>query len=157
MADNTFTSAILASSDVNTYLNHTGGAWVSWTPVVTQGGSTPTISNTRSRRWRAGRLIVVEFNLAITSAGSAGNEVEMTIPITAASSTFAVGIGEFYDLSGTAKYPVQIYLADTTHVDFRLMTAGAAADNRLGKLTYTGALANGDLLGGTFMYESATG
>lgn len=144
-------------TDINLYLMHEGGAWTSWTPVVTQS-ATPTTTNNRSRWARASRLIHVSFSLTFgATPGTAANAIIMTLPVTAATSgQFVCSSGELFDSSASLKYPFQVYLESSTTVSFRNYSGGAASDNRLGVLTFTAALANADTMNGSFFYESAT-
>lgn len=155
MAQKTSWAASAATeTDINLYLMHEGGAWTSWTPVVTQS-ATPTTTNNRSRYARASRLIHVTFSLTFgATPGTAANAIIMTMPVTSASSGIHCGHGELFDSSASLKYPFQIYQESTTTVSFRNFSGGAATDNRLGVLTFTAAIATGDTMNGSFFYES---
>ncbi len=149
-----WTAATLTESDINTYLMHEGGAWTSWTPVVTQS-NTPTITNTRSRYARAGRLIHFSIILTVTSAGTAANAILVSLPVTAASSSFVgMGTGYLFDASSSTYYPFFMAAASTT--TFGLNRMQETTTPTLGVSGFSAALANGDLIRCHGFYESAS-
>lgn len=124
------------------------GAGTSWTPSLTQGGSSPTSTNLLSTYIQIGKLVVVQFNLAITGAGSAGNALICSLPITPRRQAAYNTIGTFiYVTSGGT-----IYTGSAVAVSngtFQLVTnsqtgywgvapsvATANNDNFAGNLTY---------------------
>lgn len=132
------------------------GAWTSWTPVVTQS-ATPTLTATGSRYMRIGRLIIATVNCAITSAGTAANDVVISLPVAAAgaATTFLTGTCMIEDTSAAARYVgTGVMVSATT---FKLVPTAASVGTALflGSNTFTAALANGDFIYGTVMYEAA--
>lgn len=131
------------------------GALTTWTPVITQSVNV-TFNTVISHYIRIGRLVIGWYALNVTGAGTAANAVQITgIPFTAASSGFQIGAGQIFDNSAALNYPGLVYQANTTTLDMRATTVGAAADNRLGVLSFTAALAVNDSVNGFFAYEAA--
>ena len=150
MAQKTFVDGdVLTASDINTYLSGEGGAWTSWTPTVTQSGSV-TVTNTRSRYARYGRMIVAEFDLQATASGSAGSGVLVSLPVTAASVSSVNGVGSILD--GGTGYYVGVWQA------FSTTTVQLIAHAQTGAVggTPSFALASGDFIRGTVTYEAAS-
>jgi hypothetical protein len=155
MAQKTFTSAVLTSADVNTYLSHEGGAWTNWTPVVTQT-NTPTLTNNRSTYARAGRCIDFAADLTITSNGTASAAVTVTLPVAAAISAGVFGVGVLFDSSAGLYYPFMMVYTSTTTASLQRSAAEGTASPLLGGGGFTAALANSDRLWFSGTYESAT-
>jgi hypothetical protein len=144
-----WTGAALTESDINTYLMGEGGAWTSWTPTCTQSGSVA-VTNTRSRYARYGRMIVATFNLEATAAGSAGNGVIISLPVTAASVSSIQGVG--YILDGGTGYYVGVWTAYSTTAVQLIAHAQTGAVGG----TPSFALASGDFISGTITYEASS-
>jgi hypothetical protein len=149
-----WTAATATESDINTYLMHEGGAWTSWTPVVTQS-NTPTLSNTRSRYGRAGRFIYGDAIVTLSSAGTAANAVVITVPVQMSSTNNNSVIGEGWITDTSAGFNYYGILARNTATTcvFIRRTDGAAAA-ALGASGFTAALASGDIITMQFKYEA---
>ena len=147
--------AALTESDIVTYLAGEGGAWSSWTPVVTQS-ATPTLTNTRSRYARYGRTIHFSLKVDITSSGTGGNAIVITLPVTAADASVVSSItGVLRDSSSGNNFPFIGYTNNTT--SFRLKDATATGNlGLLGSTTFTDALASGDEIWASGTYEAAS-
>lgn len=154
MAQKTFTSTVLTSSDVNTYLSHEGGAFTSWTPAVVQSGSVTCTVN-RAVYARAGRLIQYWYSLTVTGSGTGSNAITVTTPTTMASSALIIGTGHLYDSSATTFYGFHLYGSSTT-VTQLYTTSTDTSSVALGSAVFTAGLATGDLILGFGCYESAT-
>jgi hypothetical protein len=127
-------------------------AWTSWTPTVTQGVSV-TVTNTRSRYTRVGRLIVASWELAVTGAGTPGSGVTVSLPVTAATANYvAAGTLLLTDASAADGFTAFVDLATTTTMQF----SSTRANGLLGAASFTAGLAAADTLKGTVTYESAT-
>ena len=150
MAQKTFTSAMLTSADVNLYLAGEGGAWQSWSPVVTQSVNV-TVTNTRSRFARWGRLIIATADLTVTGTGTASNAVTLSLPVTSAATGPSAGNGSLFDNSANLNYNGAPFLNTTTTVS--LLSDGGA--QFLGLSIFTAALAVNDIIRFAFIYESA--
>lgn len=146
--------AVLTESDINTYLMGEGGAWTTWTPVLTQSGTvTATVTSAVYGRW--GRLIVGQFRLSVTGTGTASNAVTVSLPVTSARSGVPVGSGGIYDLSAVLNYTGNVSLNTTTTFGFEGHGIGVNP-NLLGTTGFTAALASGDIVQGFFTYEAAS-
>jgi len=150
-----WSSGPVTESDINTYLSHTGGAWNTWTPIITQSG-TVSVTVTHARWFRAGRFITFYTALTATSSGTGSNNVTMSLPVTAAASGFTIpGSGLIFDNSASTNYPGIPYIASTTTV--ALVPSADNANGVLGSVGgFTAALAVGDLIQIAGTYEAAT-
>lgn len=156
MADKTaWSSGPISEADILLYLNHTGGAWNTWTPIVTQS-ATVSISITHARWFRAGRFITFYTALTATSSGTGSNNVTMSLPVTAASSGHVIpGGGLIFDASAATNYPGFPYLSSTTTV--ALVPSASNANGVLGSVGgFTAALVSSDLIQISGTYEAAT-
>ena len=142
--------AALTEADINLYLAGEGGAWTSFTPVLTQSSAvTKTVSWSRYARF--GRLIIWSFGITATGAGSAGNAITLSLPATAAASVnIIIGSGNITDAS-VDEYNGAWKMASTTAIG---LTQSASA-NFVG-VTPSFALANTDSLEGFVIYEAAS-
>jgi hypothetical protein len=131
-------------------MNSIGAAWESYTPTITQGVAiTKTI--TYAKYTQIQKLVVVNVSMPLTSAGTAGNGVSVTLPITAAASQRLGGSFQFYDASANTSYVGLPFMLSTTSVGF---ITGASADSYFGGLPAV-TIANGDYLFSTIIYEAA--
>lgn len=142
-------AAALTESDINTYLMGEGGAWTSWTPAVTQSGSV-TVTNTRSRYGRWGRMIVATFDLSVTGSGTTSNNITVSLPVTAAAAGAGGGAGLILDSGNTYYVGFWDLATTTTIVLYTDSNANPAGTNP------AFALASGDGLSGTITYEAAS-
>lgn len=126
--------------------------WLDWIPALTQGVAvTKTVA--RARYTRIGRTVIAQFSLAATSAGTAGQNVIVGLPVAAAvGSGVMLGAAHFYDASAATRYVIVADLASSTTVWFVHDTGGG---NVFG-VTPGVTLASGDEIRGTFTYEAAS-
>ncbi len=153
--DTTWAGAVLSESDINAFLMHEGNGWTTYTPTLVQSGAVAK-TVTRAAYARSSRLIHVRFNLAVTGAGSATFPILVGTPttaITGVDGNDVVGIGFVRDASANIKYRGEIVFQSTTAVQF--LTLHSTTDGFLGNVDMTAALASGDLVTGSFFYESA--
>lgn len=129
----------------------TAGAWSDFTPVITQG-TTPTFTKNYSKFTRMGRTILWNFGLTLTGAGTAGNRVGITIPVTAAAAVVGmdIGIARVYDQAPGTLYDGVVNL--TTSTGIFISTQWSDVWGVLPNL----ALASGDIIRGSVQYEAAT-
>lgn len=131
------------------------GAWVSWTPTVTQSGSV-TVTNTRSRYTRHGRTIHFSINVSVTGSGTASNEIVVSLPVEAASANdiTAAGTGLVYDDSVGIVYPGIMYPSSTTA--FRLKASDVSTGvSLIGSGAFAAGLASSDWIRVSGTYEAA--
>lgn len=145
------TTGILVTADM---LNQFAGAWTDFTPTLTQS-ATVTKTVTYARYVQVGRLVVAQIRLSVTGAGTAANTVVFGLPVAASANNGRPwGSGEIFDTSSGLLYHGVVISLSTTTVAIRSTTATAAGN--LGSAGFTAALASGDDIGYSVMYESAS-
>jgi hypothetical protein len=120
----TFTSATLTAADTNTYLSHTGDAWVSYTPTLTN----ITLGNGTlvGDYWRAGRGIFFKVKLTFGSTTSVSGAMTIGLPVAYADGTDAeVFAALLYDASANARYPAKAQAISTTTVAVNAINSSA--------------------------------
>ena len=157
------TSPITAAAQniiVNDILDHetlVGGArsaWTSWTPAFTQGVSM-SLSASNSKYLKIGSLAIVRCNVTFSSAGTAANNIFMTLPAALAH----VG-GLAYQMCGSGSlytggnYGFLCKMNNsTTQMSFKPTTSDV--DYILGSGVFSGALGSGNQVTFTGMWEVA--
>jgi hypothetical protein len=130
----------------------TGPTWTtSAAPTVTQNVAV-TVTMTRGRYRIIGKQVVVSYQLAVTSSGTAANAVTVTIPAAIQSPTTATILaGQFVILDASAGllYTGAPYANTATGIQGIPHNAAAA----LGAGGFTAALANGDTIWLAATYE----
>lgn len=130
------------------------GAWQSYTPTVTQSG-TVTKTVTRSVYTKIGRTVFFQCKLAITGSGTSGNNITVSLPVTAVSATDSrVGQFDFYDSSVVRIYHGSAFLASTTTVKGLRIDTGAIS--AIGNGDPATGLASGDEININIVYEAAS-
>ena len=132
-------------------MNSIGAAWETFTPVITQG-ATITKTTVYSKYCRINKLIVFTGRFTLTSAGSAANELQITLPFNSAnpSVTGVVGSAIFFDNSAARSYVLLCMNTFAGNVRFWY-------DNVADQFGVTPAVtaANNDILSFTITYEVA--
>jgi hypothetical protein len=129
-------------------------AWSSYTPTLTQSGAV-TKTVTYAKYIQIGKTVIVQVFLDVTGTGTGANVVLVGLPVTAAQNGVKpqeVGTGTVYDLSAVLAYKGQAILQSSTTVQFR---ASGTSSGVLGSTDFTAALASGDQISFTAMYEAA--
>lgn len=149
---------ILTAADLNAAFGG-GGAWTPYTPALTQNVA---LTKTSSSGWvrLGGRIILARFNLAITSAGTANNPIEVGLPVPAwgGGGLDAIGFWVYLDF-GTAVHSGVAVVGGTTSVcRFRDPAAdsGPVLGQTSGTPTAAVTAASGDILSGMVFYEAAS-
>lgn len=157
--------------DLNVIQAYSGSAWstigpvhgalTAWAPTLTQSG---TVTKTTVGAYsRVGRWVIAYCTLSVTGAGSASNQISVSLPVTAATSNALAGTGYVIDASANAgaggMYTGIASLAGTTlAVLYATSNSGQTAANLLigsGSSTMTAALASGDAVVFQIQYEAA--
>lgn len=126
--------------------------WATWTPTITQSGAVTKTVN-QANYIRVADLVMMQWYLTMTGAGTGNNTITITLPVTAASTlTTPLGSGAVDD-SGTATYPCLPTLASTTTLKF-LRSDTTTTSSFIG-VDPNFALAVGDVLRGTAIYQAA--
>lgn len=76
------------------------GAWTSFTPTLTQNGAKSTSTNSYAYARVGGKCVEFSGAITITQAGTAGNKITLSLPVTAASRYIAgtpIGTGIYND------------------------------------------------------------
>lgn len=160
-------SAALASGDgigiQVVYEAATGGnptasptaAWIDYTPTLTQGATvTKTVGS--ARYTQVGRTVTVEVDLTVTGSGTASNGITVGLPVAALSGGTMTGSVWIFDTSaGTPSYVGIGFLNTTT--TFQSYLGGNSANAPVGVAGMTAALASGDIVRATLVYEAAAG
>ena len=119
-----WTGAALTESDINTYLTHTGSAWDSYTPTLTN----ITLGNgtLAGDYWRAGRGIFFKVKLTFGSTTSVSGAMTIGLPVAYADGTDAeVFAALLYDASANARYPAKSQAISTTTVAVNAINSAA--------------------------------
>jgi hypothetical protein len=124
--------------------------WTSYTPTWTQGA---TISKTvsYSKYVQIGKTVIWTFELNASSAGTAGQPQNLTLPVTAASQTSVQGTFRFLD-SLVGYYVGHARGASLTTVQFWRDQGGLAFGD---DSSLDPTVANNDVLSGFVTYEAA--
>jgi hypothetical protein len=127
------------------------GAWNTWTTRIDQATST-FIGHTATyaRYVRVGSLVIVQFKLTLSGAGTAG-VIITSMPVTPAAYGVVVGSGDVVD--GGTHYPAVLSFSSGTSIEFR-RTDATSTTNVIGA-DPSFALASGDILTGAIVYEAA--
>lgn len=93
--------------------------FVSYTPTISQGGATADIAKTvtYAKYSQSGRRVLVVVAVTVTGSGTAGQPIQVSLPVTAAASGFTIGTGFIHD-AGAAVYYVAVRANTTTSVVF---------------------------------------
>jgi len=129
--------------------------WTSWTPTVAQGATSDVSKTvTYARYVKIGRLVVANCRLDMTGAGTAGSGFTISVPsvITSAQNGLRVGGAHVFDSSTNTRYTGQAEFVSTT----TLAVVGDWAGNGAWGSVPNLALASGDQIGFSVMYETAT-
>lgn len=126
--------------------------WSTYTPTLIQSGAVAKTVSYASYTRIGARTILASFELAVTGAGTSGQPIYVGLPVDCIAGTTAVGSAVIFDASGS------------THYEGMLQVAPAASSAGLittGYGTFAGqspafALASGDNVRGTLMFQSAT-
>lgn len=130
--------------------NGTGwSTWVAFTPAITQSVTlTKTINY--SKYTIEGLKLTWIFDFTITSAGTAGQIVSMTLPLAAASVNGINGVSSYID-TGARNYGCNVFPQSTTAITGYPMDG----NNLLGAFGIAGGAANTDQYRGMVVYELA--
>lgn len=131
---------VLTATDLNAI-----GTWTTFTPIVQQSSTVTTTVN-YAKYCLINKLCFVNADIGLTSAGTAGQIITVTIPLAGATVARIYGSGFFYDASATST----ILLTST-----RLLDGYVSFFSSSGTLGSTHAItiANGDNISFSVMYE----
>lgn len=117
------------TSTINLAGYQISGAWTDYTPTLGQNGTvTKTVTYCRYRRY--GRTVVYQGYIVATAAGTAGQVISVSLPVTAAIASFhPVGTFYFYDASTATNYAGTSLNRSTTSLGFLVNQAGEVGNN----------------------------
>jgi len=133
-------------------ISNTGGVWVDYTPTLVQGSAVAKTVGI-ARYFQFQKMVLVTIQLNITGSGTINNAVTVGLPIAArVNVNQPVGNGYIFDNGGVGpqfNYNCTAYLSTTTTF-LCLYQAGSPWGSNPNY-----ALANGDQISFTLMYEAA--
>lgn len=151
--------------DTNILTMYDGSAWqeygrnaarATWVPVINQSAN-PTFTTARATYCKRFREVHYDFDLAVTSAGTAGTDISVTLPFTAPAAMVGgvIGQGWIYDASADDVFSFHLTVTSTTNCKLQQFTVGPTL-----AITYIGngvtlTLASGDVIRGSATYEAA--
>ena len=115
------------------------GERTSFTPTITSGlGSITTVGALACTYMRVQNIIVVEFDITITTIGTAGGGILFTLPVTANSNLMGAGVGRE---SGVTATPLFIWHSTTqaTITNYAAAFLGGNGYRYVGTITYGAA------------------
>ncbi|NDF13036.1 MAG: hypothetical protein EB060_09525 [Proteobacteria bacterium] len=134
------------------YLINPSSVWQSYTPTLTQSATVTFTTNDSQYKLLDNNTVVWQFNLTATSAGTASNAIQLTLPLTAAASNAysCVGAALILKNSGALIYSSVAALSSTTAM--RFFSGSGTSANYVG-ITPAITLASGDQIAGTITYR----
>ena len=132
-----------------TQTNFSSTGWTSYTPTITQGATlSKTVNYAKYKQF--GKILYVNIALTITSTGTAGNRIRVSLPLPIIDSNVTVlGSGYYFD-AGTAHYSGTAIIYDVNTVE--LYTHASA--NAFGASPGVTAV-NNDVIAFNLVYEVA--
>ena len=152
LAIGTSNQILTVASGIPSWIDGFGG-WTTWTPIVIQGASTPTLTVNYATYLKVGKLMIVSFDVSLTSAGTTGNDIRISnLPVAPKHVSASFTIGMFsYARSGTGTYFGTAIADSGSQICFQ---ATEAANGHLGNTNGPAfAVANNDVLSGLCVYE----
>jgi len=113
------------------------GGWREYSPTLTPGAGALTAATASGRFYQIGKIVVVHFNILITTNGTASSYIDVSLPVIPNTAFNNTGAGA----------------EGTTNKALRLKVASDKVRVRYYDGTYPGA--DGNILDGTFVYEAA--
>lgn len=144
------------------------GAWTTWTPTLGQGATTNIAKTvTYAKYVKLGRLVIANFTLTVTGTGTATSGVSITLPVnmnaTEAAVDFTMGTAYIFDTSANTYYGGMAKTAGSVStITFLPLTSVGVGSQNLGignvvaVTTFGAALAAGDTVSGSLMYEAVS-
>jgi hypothetical protein len=133
------------------------GTYTVFAPVVTQSGTVT--SSTNGSYTEIGNFVHWYGRIAITGAGTANNEISISIPVNWGSGLnpeFS-GTAQFYDASAGVYFWCDAYFSTSVYkvIFLPVTSSGAIALGASGNTVFSGAVANGDVLSFSIVYRKA--
>lgn len=133
------------------------GSYQSYTPTISQNGARTTSALT-ARYVQVGKMVHAWGRATVSNAGTAGNEINVTLPVTASADAIGlhiyVGTGAVVD-TGTIYMPVMCRLRGSPVTLLGFVKTNADVDAMVGETGPSFALASGDIITWNVVYEAA--
>lgn len=136
---------ILTAADLNAI-----GTWTSYVPTLTQSGAVTCTVN-YAKYCQINKFVLCVVDLSVTAAGTGGNNITVSTPITA--SGRIRGSGFFWDASATDIMLCLVVQSSTTAFGFVTEATATNTFSTLGTSPNV-ALANNDAISFIAIYES---
>ena len=126
--------------------------WQTWSPTLYQAATVTYTANIMRCR-RSGSICDAQMRMTVTGTGTATNPVLINLPYNALNTlVYGAGGGSLYDASVNADWPWMPYIIATNAFAMMNLT-GTGGERRLGANGFVAALANNDIVVGSFSYE----
>ena len=126
------------------------GAWTSYTPTWLQGATNITKTVNYAKYMKVGRMVVASVQMTATGAGTASNQLTVSLPFTRAAGANVMGSFWFND-TGVGGGAGTVVPTSNTTVAFLI---GGFPTGTLGTFGFTAAIASGDYLLFVVTYEA---
>lgn len=133
-------------------ISSVAGIYIDYTPTLAQNGARTTSAMT-ARYVQIGKRVHAWGQCTCSNAGTAGNAVTVTLPVTPATGQVFVGVGAVKD-TGTSFYNALAVITGSVIGFFSTVQPVATAENFIGA-TPSFALASGDIIYWNITYEAA--
>ena len=128
----------LKASELNTFF-----ATTSFSPQITQSNTVSMAGQAQGHYFRVNKVVVCTVNALCASTGTGGNRIELTLPVTASSSSVrTIGYGYLFDFSGVGVRLMRAVQFSTTRAAF--LTGNATSLTSYAGLTNGPAFTVGD-------------
>jgi hypothetical protein len=127
----------------------------SYTPTLAQGVTNNIAKTVNYAKYiQTGKLVEGNVRVTATAAGTAGSNITLSLPVTAATSGLVIGSGSYFD-TGSAEYRGGILSFTTTTISLLPADVTQATVNASLGTTPSIAVASGDVFNVSFQYEAA--
>lgn len=106
-------TAALLNTHLRDNLNAISGLWTAWTPTITATAGTFTTVSAAGRYTQIGKTVIWSLTITMTTAGTASNYLQFTLPATAAAGNGS-NIGSGRATLPTVASSAQVFLASST-------------------------------------------
>lgn len=127
------------------------GAWDTWLPVWTQGGTNPTFTNLASRYTRIGKTITAQSHIQLTSNGTASQPWTCTLPAPALATLPDTYLGTWFHDNTSGSRLSGTCLVGTGNLVYLVASTGTLIG---AEAPYSGAVASTHKWGFQLTYEA---
>jgi hypothetical protein len=136
------------------YVLNPSSVWISYTPTLTQSANVTFTTNESRYKLIDNNTVVYAFHLSCTSAGTAANAIQLTLPLDAswAQTYSSIGSALILKVSGALIYNCSVALTTSSPGSIRFFTGSGTTANYAG-ITPAITLASTDEISGTVTYR----